>query len=228
MTDLPTSIPAQAREVIHETWERGAKKSAYYTLDEQQVGYRSWSETDQLTMEYGIRDDRMHGLFRTWHDNGQLCEVSWYEHGKEHGTTKQYDIDGTLIGTYTMVHGTGIDLWFERQGILAEERHCRDGLRHGYERWWNEDNATVWQESHYWHGLEHGIFRQWNQAGRLRRGYPRYVVAGHRVTKRQYERACRHDSTLPRIIADENIPARAMPPEVEQAVKTSQSSLAGH
>lgn len=34
-----------------------------------------------------IDDGSMHGPFRTWHDNGQPCEVAWYEHGKEHGTT---------------------------------------------------------------------------------------------------------------------------------------------
>lgn len=216
MTDLLTPIPAQAHEVILDTWETGAKKTAEYLLDAQRVGYRSWDEMGQCNMEYGLRDDRMHGLFRTWHENGQLCELAWYDYGKEHGTMRQYDANGTLIGTYTMVHGTGIDLWFAQPGVITEERHLQDGARHGYERWWTGDNKTISEESHFWQGIEHGIFRQWNEAGRLRRGYPRYFVAGQRVSRRQYARACRHDPTLPRISADENRPTRQLSDEVQQ------------
>ena len=113
-----------------------------------------------------------------------------------------------------MVHGTGVDLWFMRPGVISEERHCLDGLRHGYERWWGEDNTRVWEESHFWHGVEHGIFRQWNRVGRLRRGYPRYFVSAQRVTKRQYLQATHRDSTLPIFIEEENLPVRQMPEEV--------------
>lgn len=204
-------IPESAREVIHETWESGARRSAFYTMDGQKVGYRSWTAEGQIDMEYGIRDGVQHGPFRTWHENGQLRELSFYEQGKEHGVTKQYDEDGRLIGSYTMEHGTGVDLWFSGPGTLAEERHCLDGDRHGYERWWNSDRRTVWQEGHFWHGEEHGIFREWNERGRLRRGYPRYVVAGQQVDRRRYERARRGDPSLPPPLASENAPQRPLP-----------------
>jgi antitoxin component YwqK of YwqJK toxin-antitoxin module len=212
----PTPIPAEAHEVVRQTWDNGTKKMAEYFLDGQLVGVRSWNEADQLDMEYGIRDNQRHGLFRTWYDNGQLEEVTCYEHGKEHGTTEQYDATGNLIGTYTMVHGTGLDLWFVEPGVLAEERHYQDGERHGYERWWRRDNRTIGQEGHFWQGIEHGIFREWNQAERLRRGYPRYFVAGRQVSKRQYERACRRDPTLRPFRAEENSPARQLPEEVQR------------
>jgi antitoxin component YwqK of YwqJK toxin-antitoxin module len=211
-----TPIPVEAHEVIRQTWDNGTKKLADYFLGGQSVGFRAWNEAGQLVMERGLRDNQSHGLFRTWYNNGQLQEVAWYEHGKEHGTTEQYDETGKLIGTYTMRYGTGIDLWFAELGVLAEERYYQDGKYHGYERWWQGDNQTIWQESHFWHGVEHGIFRQWNQAGRLRRGYPRYFVAGERVSKRHYERACRHDSTLPPFRIEENSPARQLPEEVQQ------------
>lgn len=38
----------------------------------------------------------------------------------------------------------------------------------------------------------------------LRRGYSRYFVVGHRVTKQQYERARCTDSTVPPFVASEN------------------------
>ncbi|KAB8140352.1 hypothetical protein F8S13_24285 [Chloroflexia bacterium SDU3-3] len=110
-----------------------------------------------------------------------------------------------------MEHGTGVDLWFGGPGTLAEERHCLDGDRHGYERWWNSDNRTIWLEGHFWHGEEHGIFREWSARGRLRRGYPRYFVAGQQVDRRRYERARRVDPSLPPPLANENAPLRPLP-----------------
>lgn len=211
VSPMTNPIPDTAHEVIHETWETGAKKSAFYYLDDQRIGYRSWTAEGRIDMEYGINDGKQHGSFRTWYENGQLCEVSFYEQGKEHGIARQYDETGRLLGSYTMEHGTGIDLWFIAPGVITEERHYQDGVRHGYERWWTGDNQTISQESHFWHGLEHGIFREWNEAGRLRRGYPRYFVAGQRVSKQHYDRARRTDPSLPPLIASENAPRRQLP-----------------
>jgi antitoxin component YwqK of YwqJK toxin-antitoxin module len=208
---LRTSIPDTAQEVVHESWETGAKKSADYYLEGQQIGYRSWTRSGTIEMEYGIKDGKMHGPFRTWHENGHLCEEARYVEGKEHGLTKQYDHAGRLLGSYAMEHGTGIDLWLASDGSLSEERHYKDGLRHGYERWWNGDNTTVWKEEHYWQGEAQGIFREWNEHGRLRRGYPRYFVGGERVTKQRYEQACQSATTLPRFDAMDNTPRRELP-----------------
>lgn len=208
---MSNPIPERAQEVVHENWESGAKKAAYYYRSGQPIGYRSWTPSGTLVMEYSIKNDKMHGAFRTWHENGQMCEEASYVDGNEHGLTTQYDHTGRLLGSYTMAHGTGVDLWFADDGSLAEERQYKDGLRHGYERWWNGDNTTVGQEAHYWQGEGHGIFREWNVHGRLRRGYPRYFVQGKRVTKRQYERTCRQDTTLPRFDALDNMPRRPLP-----------------
>ena len=113
-----------------------------------------------------------------------------------------------------MEHGTGTDLWYCAPGVLSEEREYLNGNRHGYERWWNSDNQTVYEESHFQIDINHGIFRQWNNHGKLRRGYPQYFVAGERMTKCQYERACLKDSTLPPFLASDNQPMRQLPAEV--------------
>jgi hypothetical protein len=82
-------------------------------------------------------------------------------------------------------------------------------------RWWTHDetghNEKVYDESHYRHGTQHGIFRRWNENDKLSRGYPQYYVNGERVTKRQYERACRTDPTLPPFRAEDNLPQRPLP-----------------
>jgi hypothetical protein len=209
-------IPEDAIEEIQSRWEGGAKQSAYYKVGGESLGYRWWNEEGVLTMEFGLKGDRRHGPYRDWHDNGVLAAESFYVEGKEHGTAKQYDRDGNLIGTYEMHYGTGADLWYGSPGVLSEERYYRNGERHGFERWWSWDNATVWQERHFHAGVEHGIAREWNVArGRLRRGFPQFYVHGERVAKRQYLRASERDTSLPMFREEDNHPARALPVELQ-------------
>lgn len=208
------SIPDHAVEVVTENWENGLKKRALYYVDGQEIGARYYESTGTLSRERGLQNCVRHGHYRIWHKNGKLCEEGYYHQGKEHGETKQYDHDGQQIGSYTMVHGTGMDLWYCAPGVLSEEREMLDGNRHGYERWWRSDNQTVYEESHFQNGIEHGIFRQWNLQGKLKRGYPQYFVMGKRVAKRQYERAWLKDSTLPPFVANENQPTRQLPAAV--------------
>jgi antitoxin component YwqK of YwqJK toxin-antitoxin module len=198
-------IPENAVEELIEYSDSGEKKSAYFYLDDEKVAYRSWYG-HQICMEYGIKNEKMHGLFRYWHDNGNLCEESFYIDGKEHGITKQYDYEGNLIGSYEMHHGTGVDLWYLAKGIISEERYLKDGNRHGYERWWNEDNKTIYQEQHFQNGIEHGIYRQWNQKGSLCRGFPQYYVNGEKVNKRQYLKACEKQNLMLEADSDKYLP----------------------
>lgn len=210
MSDDPL-IPPDAAELVVKRWDDGSKQSAVYTRDGVKVGCR-WFEPDgRLTMEYGLRGELKHGPFRTYHDTGAVCEDAFYVEGKEHGEIRQFDEAGKLIGSYRMHHGTGVDLWYARRGVLSEERHLRDGTRDGFERWWNEDQRSVWAECHYRRDTEHGIERRWNERGRLQRGYPRYYVNGERVSKRQYVRACERDESLPKYCTSEDAHLRQLP-----------------
>jgi antitoxin component YwqK of YwqJK toxin-antitoxin module len=207
-------ILGDAEELVLEVWPGGEKRAASYVWRGRKVGYRHWEPDGTLTMEYRIEDDVMHGPFRTWHENGQVSQESTYVHGREHGVARQFDEAGVLIGSYELDHGTGLDLWFVESGVLAEERHMKDGKRHGFERWWSGDNATVSQEGHYLDGLEHGIFREWNDRGRLRSGFPKYFVRQRKVQRREYLKACGADPTLPRFEARDNQPNRPLPSAV--------------
>ena len=204
-------IPLNATELVVKWWDNGSKQSAFYFLDGMKVGCR-WFEPDgHLTMEYCLHGELKHGPFRTYHDDGTLCEDAFYIEGKEHGETKQYDEAGNLIGSYKMYHGTGVDLWYARRGVLSEERYSKEGIRDGFERWWNEDQRTVCEECHYKCGVEHGIERRWNERGRLKRGYPRYYINGRRVSKRQYVKASERDESLPKYVTSEDAPSRQLP-----------------
>lgn len=179
----PHIIPIDAREKIISRHQNGRKAVANYYLKRKRIGYRCWDEEGRLQLEYGIRNEVMHGPFRSFHENGLVNWETQYIAGKEQGVSRQYDERGVLIGTYNMHHGTGVDLWFTAPGELSEERYLKDGRRNGFERWW-KDRRTVRLEMHFKDDLDHGIHRKWNLKGVLRRGFPKYFILGKAVPKR--------------------------------------------
>lgn len=136
---------------------------------------------------------------------------------EEHLRHIQWLPDGKLLGSYTMDHGTGIDLWWQGwsdgSAQLAEVHYERNGSSHGFE-WWLNSDASLREERHWQEGTQHGIEREWNLGSGLRRGYPRYYVYDGRVTKRQYITACTKDATLPPFRLEDNSSQRVFPPEI--------------
>jgi hypothetical protein len=207
MKSIREVIPSEAREKVVKRYGNGLKQVSLYYLDRKLIGHRSWDDEGNLAVEYAIRKKVKHGLFKSYHPNGAASWVTNFVDGKEHGTSRQYDETGKLIGTYRMRYGTGVDLWYLSSGVLSEERHIRNGKWNGYARWWDTDQ-TVWEETHYLDDVEHGIKRAWNRGGRLRRGYPQYFVRGVRVTKCKHLLACSQDPSLPPYRHEDDIPRR--------------------
>lgn len=221
-----SSIPDTAEERIVATHDDGTKQRAEYWLDGEMVGECFFFETGELEIEYGLCQQRYHGMYYRWDLPGCLISATPYHDGLEHGTAYQWTIEGELLGSYTMEHGTGLDLWWgqcaDGPRLLSEARYYRDGKRHGFEWWIAGDQHSVYEEGHYFENAPHGILRQWNKQGRLRRGYPQYYIHGTRVTKAKYLRACRRDPSLPPFDPADNLPARSFPPEVTQHLGTAQ------
>src|SRR6266849_4842311 len=204
-------IPADAEDVFVEATTNGEQRYDC-VLHGQIVGYRLRDAAGRLVIERAVKDGVRHGRERHWGSEGHLEFETTYVNGLEHGVAQQW-CKGRVVGSYRLEYGTGVDLWRHCTAALAEERHCQQGDRHGFERWWTGDDVTVWEEGHYWHGEPHGIFRAWNAHGRLRRGYPQYMIRGRRVKKRQYLRAAASDHSLPPFRDADNAPRRPLPRE---------------
>ena len=213
-SDIPPNV------VEHVTREYRRDDSAIYfrltdcVLNGEVVGQRGYGEEGQLVMEIPLRNGSRHGREFQWNDDGTLSLIEPYANGKIHGTAKQYGRNGSVIGTYTLRHGTGYDIWRQEEEdgtiYISEIHTLKDGLPHGYE-WWLTHKGIVWHELHWHEGEYHGIERQWNWVGKLRRGFPQYWIKGDRVTKRQYLRAAEKDPTLPSFLLEDNSPRRKFP-----------------
>jgi hypothetical protein len=207
-----TSIPADAAEVVETRHANGLKKSASYFVGGEKVGHREWDEDGWLDYEYALRGGVKHGYEYRWLAEDRLLSKEPYRDGRLHGVGRQWAEDGRLLVTWKLVHGTGLDLWCNDDGTLAEEiAFPKEGER-GYKRMWNADQRTVWVEELWVAGSwSFGICRQWNDEGRLRRGFPRFRTPSGVVTKRQYLRACQQDPTLPPYRPEDDAPHRELP-----------------
>jgi hypothetical protein len=215
-----SSIPAAARARVVERFSNGKKRHVEYRLRRKLVGVRLFFESGDPEMEYGLRDGQKHGTEYDWYAPGVLLSAEPFVRGVAHGTARQWDWHGRLIGTYHMVRGTGLDLWWQPdldgdgEPYLAEVLYRKNGHHDGFEWWLDDTQKTVYIERHWRQSEQHGIERDWNSTGRLSRGYPKYFVAGRRVTKRQYLKASAPDTTLPPFRLRDNRPARTFPPEL--------------
>jgi antitoxin component YwqK of YwqJK toxin-antitoxin module len=224
MPSLSTSsIPSTAIERITERYPSGKKERAEFWLDRKHVGTRLYFESGNPEHEYSLKSGKKHGIEYWWFPNGKLDSAEPFVDGVPHGVAKQWDHEGRRLGTYKMTRGTGIDLWRQRSKDgsvwLSEIMYCKNGRRHGFEWRVNEDQKTVYIERHWHNGHLHGIEREWNRNGRLCRGYPKFFVAGVQVTKRQYQRLCVDDPTLPSFNPNYNDPTRRFPTEIATHLK---------
>jgi antitoxin component YwqK of YwqJK toxin-antitoxin module len=219
-----SDIPSDAREEVVKRHPNGAKARCDYFDGSDHVGWRQFEADGVCILEVPLLGGKQHGTMYTWFESGELMAAEPWVDGREHGIARQWDRADSLVGSYEMVRGTGIDLWwherFEGPGhFLAEARYLLDGDRHGYEWWINEDQASVSEESHWHHGQAHGIHRQWRDGGRLCKGFPKFFVAGTEVQPSAYNACLANDPSLPPFRKADDDPTREFPEEVKRALR---------
>lgn len=223
-----SDIPADAVEgTVSPYSKKGGRISLekrVYRVDGEIVGYRHYDKNGSLAVETPVRGGRPHGMKYYWDDGGggpYLHVAEPYENGVVHGTARQWAPDGRLMGTYTLIHGTGYDLWRDinehGQLYIAEVHAMKDGGPHGYERWVGEDQRTVWREVHWKDSQRHGIERQWDHEGNLDPGYPKFHIHDSIVDKESYLAAQRADPELPEYLAEDDKNERNFPKEIRMA-----------
>lgn len=158
------------------------------------VNCPSGTELDNTDYARGCKraDGTWHGPFVSRYDNGKQRRVGQYDEGVPDGTWTSYGPDGTVLGTFEMVGGTGVVKHWHENGNVATEIPYQNGRRHGVARWFHDNGqlstespmhddrvhgvsvrwsagGTKLSETPYEHGREHGVARRWNEGGVLTR-----------------------------------------------------------
>jgi hypothetical protein len=217
-------IPSEAREDVVQRHRDGSKARCSYYLGADCVGWRLFEESGVCTLEVPLLGGKQHGVIYSWHESGALEAAEPWVSGLAHGVAAQWDESGALVGTYEMVNGTGLDLWwhhrFEGPGyFLAEARYMVGGQRTGYEWWLNEDGGSVHEETHWLLDAAHGVHRQWREGGALVESFPKFFVHGDEVERAAYEEQAAQDERLPRYRKAEDEPSREFPREVRRLLR---------
>ena len=122
-----------------------------YILDGVKVGSRFFDKDGSLIVETPIKNGMKHRMEYSWDDDSSLSLAEPYHKGLVHGTAQQWDPTGALMGTYTLTHGTGYDIWrhtdWDGGFFVAEIHPMKDGLPHGFEWWLNKD-LSLHEETH--------------------------------------------------------------------------------
>lgn len=124
-----------------------------------------------------------HGLCRVWHRNGQPAQELRYSNGLLHGTSRQWDEHGHLLGSFKMVHGTGVEHCWHGNGRLQLEITTRNGKFHGRNRTWLRDGTLATDD--YLIENRNVSRRAYLKAARQRPDWPQYAdePAGRVVLK---------------------------------------------
>lgn len=104
---------------------------------------RFYYRSGQIHTEMRAVGGRFHGLHRTWHRNGRLAEELRYRHGLLHGVSRQWDENGRLLGSFTMIHGTGVQRYWHDNGRMQTEISSFNGNFHGRNRSWLRDGTLI-------------------------------------------------------------------------------------
>ncbi len=110
-SDIPPNVVEQVTREFRRDGGAVYHRVAVCTLKGEVVGQRAYGEEGQLVTETPLRNGSKHGREYQWDDDGRLSLIEPYVNGKIHGIAKQYGRDGSVIGTYSIRHGTGYDIW---------------------------------------------------------------------------------------------------------------------
>lgn len=170
-----------------------------------------WDQGGYVTTTFE-RDalDRNHGKVQEFDAfvRGPRVEYeSTWVHGQLHGIARQYDDQGRTLSRSRFVHGTGIDVWCDNEGV-QEYREFVASVPHGLERWGHP--ARPHEESHFIRGLRCGVTRSWRD-GALEPGFPHYFLDGDQVPRATYVRARRSRPELHPDVRAEDAPERDLP-----------------
>lgn len=125
--------------------------------------------TDTYKEIYTTFRGKFHGEYKTWHNNGQLCEHSNYIHGKQHGEQKEWYEDGQLYEHSFYIRGKlhGVHKEWYEDGSLSSQTSHANGILHGESKLWH-NNGNLHIHSFYVKGRRQGEYKKWHKNGTLK------------------------------------------------------------
>jgi len=119
-----------------------------------------------------MKDGKIHGIYKRWHDEGVLSEESTYTDGKLNGKQYYYSIYGRLMHEFNYKDGimNGIQIAYHEQlGTIMSKYYYKEGRPHGEHTTYHKNGTLSSLNTYNDRGLLIGTSRCWHSNGRLAR-----------------------------------------------------------
>lgn len=116
---------------------------AFYKNDVLNGIERTWNKEGQLISETYYKDGKKNGSYNTWYDNGVLMAKGAFKNDLEEGKWQIYDQRGLMIGEATFTGGSGIQMAYDKNGVLERKTTFKKGLKNGEEIYYAPSGEVV-------------------------------------------------------------------------------------
>ena len=130
----------------------------------------SYYENGQLKEEsHSNYLDEKEGLYKHWHENGELWQEHYYKRNKIDGLCKVYYMNGKLSSesNWNRNGKNGLSKEWYGNGQLESEGNYKDFKEDGLWKWWHE-NGQLKSEENYKGGEKEGLSKEWHENGQLK------------------------------------------------------------
>lgn len=142
------------------------KQTGRFSMDAQVGAWSAYFPSGQLRSRVQFVDGVLDGLSERWHDTGHKALEQPFSQGLTHGTLHAWGTDGRLLGSRTLVHGTGVYTEWHPTGHRANEGHMVSGRLDGEWLFWTDDGRLASVE-HYADDVMHGAFTYFGPEGQV-------------------------------------------------------------
>jgi antitoxin component YwqK of YwqJK toxin-antitoxin module len=171
-----------------------------------------------------FKDGMPHGVWKEWHQNGQLASEAPYKMGNKDGLFRHWSESGKLIGQYWILKGNGIKRIYNESGELVREQVIEHNRPNGLSMEYYADNgqrSIVWMKNgdvvrigfgfydtgsvmemycYSNNGDPDGPALEFSPVGSV--NMKSWYINGKEVTETAYAAAAAHDPSLPAYHAD--------------------------
>jgi antitoxin component YwqK of YwqJK toxin-antitoxin module len=165
------TVATQRREDIDYSWDSNSVTAYDFTLVKKSGIYdpnngrkTEYYYDDVVQLEYTLKDGKIHGEIKVYHENGNLKKVGNYKNGVENGLFKEFDEFGSIEVEYNMLNGilSGSVKYYYPNGNLRRAGKHNGGKESGEFVEYDEFGAKT-AEYVMLNGARNGVFKVYKE-----------------------------------------------------------------
>ena len=144
-------------------------KEKYYKINGNKFGeYIGYSKYGKIVANYV--DNKLHGEFRQYHDNGELCELSYFVNGELNGLYKSFFRNKQLWIISNYLNGqrhSEYKEYYPSGNLEAEYSYTNGKITGIYKSYYDIEPQQLKLECNYLNDIQNGEYKSYSPSGIL-------------------------------------------------------------